>query len=349
MKHIILVLFVIFNVTVATAQYNKWLLDAEFGKNKILDESAVSTGNNNHVGIGVRYNFNPYVGVGLSSGYDKSILEDINKLNVNLNYSRLNVESYINIFNLLNLQNKVFTAVVHGGPGIARINTDNNYSQNIFNLRYGLTGLIKISSKLCLKADFSSSDNFSQSNTIDGSFLIGNTGVNSMIRNVSVGLSYSFGKENSDHADWYKQKPARQTVIVKADTTIINKYNNEYVTKQFIVADSICSSHEYLFFDNNSPEIRKESLNAIYKIFVTLILDPKASLEIKGWASATSDGDKENLLLSKARAMEVRKKYIDMGIDVERIRIIANGKDVDLKPDNVHDIARRVELHIVKQ
>ncbi len=348
MKQIILILLAVFNVIIASAQYNKLLFDVEYGKHNILDESAITNGNSNHFGLGVRYNLNQYVGIGLNSGYDIGSLEDFNGLSVNLNYSRLNLESYVNIFNLLHLQNNVFTLILHGGPGITRINTNNNYNQNVFNVRYGLSGIIKISKRISIKTDYSSSDNFLQSRTIDGSYKIGNTGVNSMIRNLSVGVSFSIGKDNKDHADWYKPIPAKQNIVNQSDTTIINKHYNEYVTKQFIVADSICSTNEYLFFDNDSHEIRKEALNAIYKIFVTLILDQEAKLEIKGWASPTSDGATENLLLSKERAQIVRKKYLDMGIDAERITIEANGKDVSLMPKNVHDMARRVDLRIFK-
>jgi outer membrane protein OmpA-like peptidoglycan-associated protein len=77
--------------------------------------------------------------------------------------------------------------------------------------------------------------------------------------------------------------------------------------------------------------------------------DSTLTLVIKGWASPTSSSADYNLQLSKTRAGVVKNKYVDMGLDASRITLDYKGKDYNYSVDNVYDVARRVELILIRK
>lgn len=332
------------------SQYNKWAFDIEYGVHQVNDESAITIDNTNHFGFGFRRNFNPKVGFGLTGGYDIGKLEDFNGLNIDLYYSRVNMEFYVNSFNILDLNNKYFTLLFHGGPGFSRIETSNNYGENIFNIRGGATGLVRIGNNLALKADFSTTGHISQSKTIDGSFPITNSGINSTIHNISIGVVVYLGKKKKGHADWYIPEPPRvvrtepDTIVIKKP--VINNYPVAYLPEEENNCD--CEFRESIFFDNGTDSIEQHALNAIYKVYQVLNENTDFTLEVKSWSSATTDSDKDNYNLSEKRATSVINKLVKLGIDKTRMFAIPNGKDLNYSNIYVHDIARRVELVVIK-
>jgi outer membrane protein OmpA-like peptidoglycan-associated protein len=351
MKKLILIMMVLFVSIYSYGQekyYTNWSADLELGNSTVNDESAKSYDTYNalsHVGVGIRYNFNPKFGLGLRGGYDNLDLVAFNGDNVELQYKRINIDANVDLFKMLDLYSDWFTLQVHGGPGIGFIKTDNSYKETVAMLNGGVTGLFRIKNRSAIRLDFSTTANIAQNMTLDGTTKTTNDGVSSTIHNISVGYVYYFGKNASKgkrHADWTKN--------VDPIVNITNKYPDVYITN---VIEKSCDckylTSEYIFFDNDKSDIKSTELNSIYKISEQLRSDKTLTLVIKGWASPTSDSAKRNLELSKNRADRVRAKYIDMGVDASRITLDYNGKDYNYSVNNVHDVARRVELILVRK
>lgn len=360
MKKLILIITVlILSLSTTYGQYSKWAVSGEYGIHTVNDKSAIVTDNFSHFGLGLRYNLNEGFSVGLTGGFDNIDVEDIYGFEHDVNYYRLNIEGYLNAFRMLNLKDDNFTVLLHGGPGVGRISTDNNYSQTVMNMRGGATLLYKLTNRFAITADYSVVGNFNQDMTLDGAYNNPPSGVTSNIGNLSVGLSYYFNfkkpkkatpKEDFIHGDWYYAPVAPTTIVNDIDTTIINNYNDTTLIINNIYNNSYTldvKTREFVFFDHDSATIKETELNAIYKVFVILNEVDDYKLIIKGWASPTSSSDDYNLNLSARRSKVVEKKFLDLGVDENRIIYEYYGKDKKLAKENVHDAARRVELIVI--
>jgi outer membrane protein OmpA-like peptidoglycan-associated protein len=360
MKKIILILALVMLSVTSYGQFGKWSASGEYGIQMVGDKTAVQGDQFAHYGLGLRYNVNEIVGIGLTGGYDKTSLKEeldpiiINGItkrtfgpDYNLKYSRVNLEGYVNAFKWLDLYSKRFTVLLHGGPGVSFIKGD-GYKQTVGNFRAGTTMLYKLTDRFALMGDFSGTANVNQTMKLDGSNESVNTGINSNIYNASVGLTFYLDKKAKlPHADWY----------VKPDVIpVINNYNEKVyptttkVIEYAVKGDCNCENEvsEYVFFDHDEYVIRDTELNAIYKVYAELEDNAETKLVIKGWASPTSSTDEYNQKLSENRSDVLYNKYIDMGIDSSRISFDSYGKDFNKLKETVHDVARRVELIVVK-
>jgi outer membrane protein OmpA-like peptidoglycan-associated protein len=341
-----LVLFASVSTMFGQDEYSKWAVGAEFGVHSVSDQSAVVTENFNHYGLNVRYNINELVGVGLSGGFDNFQLNSIDDQFVDMNYGRVNAEVTVGLFEILRLRHKNINVLVHGGPGIAFIDSD-NHSEKVMNVAGGITGLLKLSRGLAFKVDYTSSIHLSQELTLDGTKDIANAGVNSVVDNLSAGLVFYFGKKGSkkkgiEHADWYVPEPVVPVVNNITQVTEVKEITK--LVEVPVKAECNCKVQEYVFFDHDKYEIRKESLNAIAKVYFYLVENEDATLKIYGFASPTQSSAEYNLELSANRGYTIAEKLKEMGIDSSRIKIFPEGKDFKYSKEDMHDIARRVEL-----
>jgi len=353
MKKIILVIaLIMLTVTTSYGQYNKWSVSGEYGNQMVDDKTAISIDKFDHFGLGLRYNINDMVGVGLTGGYDKTVLSEDNGLTeYDFKYSRLNAEGYLNAFKILDIYSKRFTVLFHGGPGVSVLNGD-GYEQKVLNIRGGSTLLFKISNRIALSGDFSITSNINQLSKFDGSGPSVNTGINSNVSNASIGLTFYLGKKKQPHADWYK-RPDIVPVINNLTEVVNNTYPvTEYdetniidIIKNYI---TLQPNSEYVFFLHDKSDIRDSELNAIQKVYAQLEGNPTWKVVIKGYASPTSSSSEYNQKLSERRSNEVLNKLVGMGIDSKRISVTSYGKDVARSDENVHDVARRVELLVTK-
>lgn len=335
------------------AQYGRWALDAEAGIHRVNDASAISYGNPTHLGLGLRYNFNPKVGLGLTLGNDFGKIQDFDLNVFNFNYYRANLEGYVNILNVLDLNNNFFTLIAHGGPGFSRIETTNNdYGENVFNFSSGISGLIHIFPKLALKVDYSTISHIKQKKTMDGSYPSENVGVNSTVKNYSAGLVFYFGIKNGKkrHADWYVAPPIK---IPEPKSVINNYYKSDsiYIDK---TSKCDCKKDEltfrrFVFFNHDKWDVLDDGLDQIYDMLLRLREKPGYVLVIKAWASPTNSSDEYNLELSKKRCQAIYDKYIALGVDPSQLKMDWFGKDKSLDQKIVHDIARRVEIYLEKR
>lgn len=363
MKKIILILaLVMLSITTygQEVEYNRWAISGEYGNQMIGDKTAVTVDNFSHFGLGVRYNVNDIVGVALTGGYDfTKLVEELENgeygTPYDLEYGRVNFEGYVNAFKVVDLYSKHWTVLLHGGPGVGFIKGDSPEfginRETVVNVRGGVSLLYKVSKRVALYGDFSTTSNIQQKNKFDGSGEKTNTGMSSNISNISVGLKFYLGKKDKngnvkEHADWY-QKPDVVPVInypvTYRDTVLIEKT----ILKENCDCNTEPTS-EYVFFDHDKNDIRDTELNAIYKVFASLDENPTYTLVIKGFASPTSSSDEYNYKLSERRSFELLNKFVNMGIDRSRISFEFYGKDKPRSELNVHDVARRVEL-IVKR
>jgi len=353
MKKIILILALVMLSVTSYGQFGKWSASGEYGIQMVGDKTAAQADQFAHYGLGLRYNISEIVGIGLTGGYDKTTLSEDNGLTeYDFKYSRINAEGYINAFKWVNVYSKRFTVLLHGGPGISFIN-DNDYKQTVLNFRGGATLLYKLSDRLALTGDFSTTSNVNQTMKLDGSGQSVNTGINSNVSNASIGLTFYLGKKAKlPHADWYV-KPDVIPVINNLTEVVNNTYPTvEYDETNIIDIiknyNSIQPHSEFVFFVHDEHAIRDSELNAIYKVFAELDNNPTWVLCIKGFASPTSSSAEYNQKLSERRSNELYNKFLDMGVDKSRISFDSYGKDTVRNKENVHDVARRVELIVVK-
>jgi OmpA-OmpF porin, OOP family len=362
MKKLILILaLLMLSITTYGQEYNKWAVSGEFGNQMIGDKTAISVDNFYHFGAGVRYNLNEIVGVGLTGGFDSTMLVEELELGgfgsaYDFEYTRINAEGYLNAFKAVDLYSKNWTVLFHGGPGVGLIKSDSpEFGENretVLNLRGGVSLLYKVSKRVALYGDFSTTSNVQQKQKFDGSGRKTNNGMSSNISNVSVGLKFYLGKKGKEHADWY-QKPE----VVPVVNNVVNEYitNNQeikFTQKEFNeyyeTYLSLNPQSQFVFFDHDKYNVKETELNAIYKVFAQLDENSSWKLVIKGFASPTSSSDEYNQKLSENRSNELFQKFVDMGIDKSRISFEAFGKDKKRSKEFVHDVARRVELIVKK-
>lgn len=344
MKHIFIALFSLFCLTTTAQEFNRWAVEGDFGITSIGDESAEMRDNYNHFGLGIRYNINPKFGLGLNYGKDNLALIDFDGNNVNTDYNRYNLEAFVDVFDILDLQNNFITFLAHGGGGLSTIDAiETDYYQSVFNMRGGLTALIKLSRSIALKADVSTTVNISQDKTLDGAYDISNAGINSTVDNMSAGLVFYLGKKGKklEHADWYVAPPVAPVVKVVEVTPVTNTYVTQELTSK-----CDCQVREFVFFDHDKYEVKGSELNAIQKIYDRMSKDKDSKLFIDAYASATQSSNEYNWKLSLNRGEEVKSELVKMGVDASRIEVRANGKDFNWKDEAIHKFARRVELII---
>ena len=336
------------SITSYGQDFNRWALEAEIGGNRINDEASASKTGGLHLGLGLRYSFNEIVSAGLTVSFDtEELSNDFTYNSTDFKYFRANVEGYIDAFNILDLNNQFMTVLFHGGPGVSLIKTDNDYDQTLMNVRGGLTALFKFNERLAFKADFSTTANLNQSNSLDGFDANTNVGITSTLHNFSAGLVFYLDKKKERHADWSEKEEV-------ADITNITNVTNPVteITKE-ITIEKVCECNtepvsEYVFFDHDEYVIRATELNAIYKAFASLDENADYRLDIRGFASPTSSSSEYNQTLSENRTNALKVKLVEMGLDESRITTSSYGKDLDRSNEVVYDIARRVELLIIR-
>lgn len=190
--------------------FNKWSIEAQGGINKAANPMAegyhIKATNFFHADLGFRYMFNTKVGLKFQGGYDV-LKNDDESLPFETKIISANLQGYFNLGRMMDFQTftKRLNLLGHMGVGIAQMRNDRfNGEDNIGSFLMGLTGQYRISNRLVLTGDFTMTNSFSHHRTWDGSPYDrdGKQGFDSTLYNVSLGLSYYFGK-HEQHADWF--------------------------------------------------------------------------------------------------------------------------------------------------
>lgn len=197
------------NVTGAN-DFNKWSIEAQGGINKATNPMApgyhIKATNFFHADLGFRYMFNTKVGLKFQGGYDV-LNNDEGSLPFETKIISANLQGYFNLGRMMDFQTftKRLNLLGHMGIGIAQMRNDRfNGEDNIGSFLMGLTGQYRISNRLALTGDFTMTNSFSHHRTWDGSRYDrdGKQGFDSTLYNLSLGLTYYFGK-HEQHADWF--------------------------------------------------------------------------------------------------------------------------------------------------
>lgn len=324
-------------------EYNTWAWGVDIGAHSLIDASN-SAEPFIHMGVNVRKNLNRTFGVGLRGGYDKielstppaGVIDD-------MYYATINLEAVVDVLSLAGLDTNWFTILAHGGPGISWTNY-----RTAAQLGGGFTGLIKLGSKgaAAFKMTYTMNANFNEPRTFDNKLASTNNGVSSVVNKFGIGFDFYIGDRNRGHADWTPDDNV-YIKMYRSDTTIVNNYKTVNAAPAIITKKTV-APQEFVFFDHDKDRVKRSELNAIYQVHKYLVANPKSSVKIIGWASHTKSSGAYNLKLSERRCNKVKAKLIALGIAKNRLLIDAQGKDYDFDIENNHDVARRVELLIVK-
>lgn len=161
-------------------------------------------------GLGVRYMFNNKFGLRLGLGYN-NIDSDDDSLPFEASYYRASLEGVINLTNVLGFSEwtNTFGLLVHGGGGYSFIKHkepfDLDGKDNMLHIMGGITPQIRITNSIALFADVSAIANVRQTLTWDGTQNNNVTGVDGLLVNASVGLTFYLGSAEK-HADWYASR-----------------------------------------------------------------------------------------------------------------------------------------------
>lgn len=350
--------------TFGQKEYNVWTVDLGMGAYAANDPS-YTTDNGMHLNsnweVGARYNFNPTLGLGLRYGITNMEGKSAEfmtpgdpnyqpSLYIDSRYQRLSIEATIDILDVVDIHNDVFTLLVRGGIGGATIKTDYGHYEKMGMMSGGVTGVFRITNNFGLKLDYGITSHIDQHETLDGMFSAGAEGMTSNVHSGTVGVVVWLGKKDKRPADFYYEPDC--TIIYQADTTVVNNYNTAVVEKITMKEEYTPVVQEFVFFDHDSDKLsddldkKNNSSNAIYQIYTYMAANEKSEVNIIGWASATSSSADYNLALSERRCDEIKLKLMDAGIAESRIFTDPSGKDYHLEKENVHDLGRRVELII---
>jgi outer membrane protein OmpA-like peptidoglycan-associated protein len=354
-KSLFLVLaLLVSTIAFAQKEYNPWSVDVGFGNHTVNDPSYTTNNSmhiNSHWNVGARYNFSPTFALGIRAAIDnfEGWSEDLilsPSVPIDSRYYRVSIEAIIDIFDVVDIHSDLFTMLIHGGLGSAIIDVESTgHNEKMGMFTGGVTGIFKINNNLGIKLDYSITSHIDQKYSLDGQFPSNAEGMSSNVHNGSIGIIAYFGDGDKKPADFY-EKPTCN-IIHQSDTTIVNNYKTEVTERITIVQAYDPVLQEFVFFAHDKEKVRKSELNAIYQTYNSLEWFSDKKVKIIGWASDTSSTPEYNQALSERRCQEIKLKLLDMGISEYRISIDPSGKDYHLDKENVHDLARRVELRIV--
>ena len=232
--------------------YNKWSVDLNAGFAKpartLSPGYTAETFKNLHLDGGVRYSINNKIGVKGSFGYDKIDNWTNSNLNAQSDYYRASLEGVINLGRVLNFENwtKTFGLQAHAGGGYSWLNGDNfSGSDKMGHLMAGLTGQVKLHSRVALNADFTVIQNTQQDRNWDGLSASNRSVFQGTMFNATVGVSIYLGK-HAQHADWYAEESQSKNEI----NALANRIDN---IEAMLVDSDNDGVADYLDLEPNTP------------------------------------------------------------------------------------------------
>jgi OmpA-OmpF porin, OOP family len=196
--------------------YNKWSIEASVSQAKGIKPYETGYYSSypskllggiqvNSFGLGGRYMLSPKFGLKLSFNYDKfSNQEGSGSLPFETTQIRGNFEGVVNAIRLFNVEDSAgrFGLLLHGGIQVSRMKS-NVYDLNELNggLIVGFSPQFRVLKNLSLTSDVSLLNNFRQHFNWNGTNSDPSNNLSGQMVSLSLGLSYSFGKEKI-HGDW---------------------------------------------------------------------------------------------------------------------------------------------------
>jgi len=232
--------------------YNKWSVDLNAGFAKpartLSSGYSAETFKNLHLDGGVRYSINNKIGVKASFGYDKIDNWTNSNLKAQSDYYRTSLEGVVNLGRILNFENWTNTLglQVHAGGGYSWLNGDKfSSSDKMGHLMAGLTGQVKLHSRVALNADFTVIQNTQQDRNWDGLTATNRSVFQGTMFNATMGISIYLGK-HGQHADWYSEESQTKNEI----TSLTNRLDQ---IESMLVDSDNDGVADYLDLEPNTP------------------------------------------------------------------------------------------------
>ena len=199
--------------------YNRWSVDINTGQSQgIRPYGTGYYGSNpqdyfggfdlNHFGAGVRYMISPRFGVKLDLAYDRfQNLDGSGSLPFDVRQYKIGFEGVVNAVRLLSFEERAgrFGLLFHGGVQIAQRSPEMGFNAGGHDydggIMFGVTPQLRLTKRLGIQADITMNSNIRQHINWDGSQSDANNNLAGSMYTVSLGLNYSFGKEEI-HGDW---------------------------------------------------------------------------------------------------------------------------------------------------
>ncbi|MFC3879193.1 OmpA family protein [Algoriphagus namhaensis] len=204
----------------AQKEFDRWSLELNGGFNKPMAPLTPGflspTLNLGHVDFGVRYMFNEKFGAKLDYGFGsfKEAGGDSQSPSFDTKYTRFNLQGVINLGRVLNFESfsRSFGMLFHAGGGIGTVNPEenlyNDFTDDVYQIMFGITPQIKLSKNIALVGDISTILNGRQTVSFDGASVIrpsqdnGFFGANGTWWTGTLGLNFYLGGAE-EHADWF--------------------------------------------------------------------------------------------------------------------------------------------------
>jgi OOP family OmpA-OmpF porin len=326
-----------------------------------------------HIDAGARYMLREKLGVKIDYGFDRMKNDEFKVNSTSLPFTsfnnRINVQGVFNFGKALRFSDwtKRFGLIVHSGVGISLLSGDSSTSTikaKIMEVKpnfiFGFSPQFNITNKIAANLDFSFVSNLNQRYNFD--FKEEAINKNGLLTNVSLGMSYYFGKEKT-HVDWlFKKEPEIiKEIVIPVDSNLIVKNNydqdNDGVLDSIdfcpeipgIIAFDGCPKPE-LSFDcnlNNFPVFQfngaRSDLQELYLPYIDSIADCMlANKDKKIIIYGFTDNFGDEIYtegLSQSRANKIKNSLVEKGVAEDRIFTLGESrKKANLSEENQKNI-----------
>ncbi|MGQ7870668.1 OmpA family protein [Sunxiuqinia sp. sy24] len=360
------------------SDFNHWSIDAGIGLTKpyrnVARDYSTATPDFLSGELGARYMFNEFFGLKAGLIYNNFQAEE-STLDFTTKQYQFDIQGVIGVGRLLHFETwtQTFNLLAHGGFGVGVLDYDNISSGDHFGTALaGLTGQIKLSSRVSLNIDGTMGFNVRQNRTWDGRAQRNNE---PFVFNGTIGISYYLGR-NETHVDWrvreneylalmdsriadleaqIKKSREEDAQKVKDADDKLNKRVDDLDAQvalltnadEDVIARLINEGYVNIFFDFNSSKVDKSAADAINVLRTYMMKNAGVSVNLVGYADEKGTED-YNKKLSTKRAEAVADVLAKSGIEKSRLHTEGKGEDasVDESSPNARQLARRVTFSI---
>ena len=128
----------------------------------------------------------------------------------------------------------------------------------------------------------------------------------------------------------------------------IDGKNQQITSFEHVATQLLQEGYVNIFYDVNQDLPNSGSMNNVYFVIQYLKKNPKASIELIGYADVNGN-ELENQELSERRALKLKNSIISSGINASRISILGKGVDKEQSNNNTMSlsISRRVSIQLI--
>jgi len=214
--------------------YDRWSVEVNGGTNKAVRPFGDGYGSSNaskrfgsfefdHFDLGVRYMFNPKVGLKFDVGFDKvTDAKNSGSLPFDTRQYRFGLQGVLNLGRVLGFEDFTHSLglLAHGGAHLTlrtpQMGTQEGVTERDGGVMAGITPQLRLGQHFAFTADFTVISNMRQHLNWDGTNSATENNLTGILYNASVGLTWYIGRHER-HADWYVAED-NDTAALKAAT-----------------------------------------------------------------------------------------------------------------------------------